>query len=58
MPSMLAGLNPGWVLIISGVASLFITMRQARQVVTIAAPLLALARLCARWRRHLRRRLR
>ncbi|RAN38029.1 Na(+)/H(+) antiporter subunit D [Hyphomonas sp. GM-8P] len=42
MPSMLAGLNPGWVLIISGVASLFITMRQARQVVTIAAPLLAL----------------
>jgi multicomponent Na+:H+ antiporter subunit D len=42
MPSMLAGLNPGWVLIIAGVASLFITMRQARQVVTIAAPLLAL----------------
>ncbi|MEZ6001475.1 Na(+)/H(+) antiporter subunit D [Hyphomonas sp.] len=43
MPSMLAGLNPGWVLIIAGIASLFITMRQARQVVTIAAPLLALA---------------
>ena len=42
MPSMLAGLNPGWVLIIAGVASLFITMRSVRQVVTIAAPLLAL----------------
>ena len=42
MPTMLAGLNPGWVLIIAGVASLFITMRSVRQVVTIAAPLLAL----------------
>jgi len=42
MPSILASFNPGWVLIIAGLASLFITMRQARQVVTIAAPLLAL----------------
>ncbi|KCZ86553.1 Na(+)/H(+) antiporter subunit D [Hyphomonas jannaschiana] len=42
MPTMLAGLNPGWVLILAGIASLFITLRSARQVVTIAAPLLAL----------------
>ena len=42
MPSMLAGFNPGWVLILAGVASLFITMRQARQAVTIVAPLIAL----------------
>ncbi len=42
MPTMLASLNPGWVLIIAGIASLFITMRRARQAVTIAAPLLAL----------------
>jgi multicomponent Na+:H+ antiporter subunit D len=42
MPSVLASFNPGWVLIIAGVASLFITLRSARQVVTIAAPLLAL----------------
>lgn len=42
MPSMLASFNPGWVLILAGVASLFITMHRVRQVVTITAPLIAL----------------
>ncbi|MEZ5998911.1 MAG: Na(+)/H(+) antiporter subunit D, partial [Hyphomonas sp.] len=43
MSSMLASFNPGWLLILAGVASLFITVRQVRQVVTIVAPLLGLA---------------
>ena len=42
MPSVLASFNPGWVLILAGIASLFVTMRQVRQVITIAAPLVAL----------------
>ena len=43
MPPMLASLNPGWLLILAGVASLFITARQVRQAVTIAVPMIGLA---------------
>ncbi|MEZ5947075.1 MAG: Na(+)/H(+) antiporter subunit D [Hyphomonas sp.] len=42
MPSMLASFNPGWLLILAGVASLFITVRQVRQAVTIIAPLMGI----------------
>ncbi|MCA8901289.1 MAG: Na(+)/H(+) antiporter subunit D [Hyphomonas sp.] len=40
MPALLESLNPGWLLILAGVASLFIKMRQVRQVVTVVAPIL------------------
>ncbi len=42
MPALLTGLNPGWLLIIVGVAAIFIKHRTARQALTILAPILGI----------------
>lgn len=42
MPAFLADLNPGWLLILAGIAAMFVRMRAARQVITIAVPLIAI----------------
>jgi multicomponent Na+:H+ antiporter subunit D len=42
MPSMLAALNPGWLLILVGIVALFVPVRRVRQGLTIAAPLVGI----------------
>lgn len=42
MPSLLASLNPGWLMILIGCAALFLPVRRMRQVLTIGTPLLAM----------------
>lgn len=42
MPTFLTDLNPGWLLIIAGVAAMFIKQRTVRQAMTIIAPILGI----------------
>jgi len=42
MPALLTDLNPGWLLIIVGVAAIFIKQRTVRQALTIIAPILGI----------------
>ncbi len=42
MPTFLTDLNPGWLLIIAGVAAMFIKQRTVRQAITIIAPILGI----------------
>jgi multicomponent Na+:H+ antiporter subunit D len=42
MPSMLAALNPGWLLILVGIVALFVPVRRVRQGLIIAAPLVGI----------------
>ncbi len=42
MPAFLATFNPGWILILTGLACLLIPVRRVRQVLTIAAPVAGL----------------
>ena len=39
MPVFLTDLNPGWLLILAGIAALFVKARLLRQAITLAAPL-------------------
>ncbi|MDT9136252.1 hypothetical protein RSW15_24270, partial [Escherichia coli] len=43
MPAWLAALNPGWLMILVGIAALFIPYRQVRQVLTVGTPIAAIA---------------
>tara|TARA_R110001592_G_scaffold9560_5_gene50602 strand:- start:2098 stop:3861 length:1764 start_codon:yes stop_codon:yes gene_type:complete len=43
MPALLAALNPGWLLILVGLACMFITSRQARHILTVATPIVGIA---------------
>ncbi len=47
MPAFLTDLNPGWLLIIAGIAAIFLKVRIARQAITILAPVLGILLLAA-----------
>lgn len=42
MPSFITDLNPGWLLILAGLAAMFINIRALRQAITIIAPLVGI----------------
>jgi multicomponent Na+:H+ antiporter subunit D len=42
MPAFLASLNPGWLLVLAGIVSLFVTVRVVRQGISILTPILAI----------------
>ena len=42
MPAFLTDLNPGWLLILAGLAAMFVKMRSVRQAITIITPVAAI----------------
>jgi len=42
MPAFLTDLNPGWLLILAGLAAMFIKIRSVRQAITIITPVVAI----------------
>ena len=42
MPAFLTDLNPGWLLILAGIAAVFVQMRQIRQAICVVAPIIGI----------------